>query len=173
MNRRRRCVMSSGLVAALAVAASVAGAGTAAATTNCDGLTTISFSPGLDLHADVVDRGLEHGLRAVRLVRPSGHHQRDGVGDPVDPDAQLPRPGGEHERHARLPLEHGRDEHRPVRRQLQLRAGVFALEQLGTVTSGVFAGQTSSATLALTGNILNCLTSGLTAITGPNVLVIT
>lgn len=43
------------------------------------------------------------------------------------------------------------------------------VEQLGTVTSDVFAGQTSSGTVTLTGNFLTCLTT----IAGPNVLLFT
>jgi hypothetical protein len=53
-------------------------------------------------------------------------------------------------------------------------AGTLVVEQVGTVTSGVFAGQSSSGKLALTGNFTNCLTpSGLTTIAGPNILLIT
>ena len=53
-------------------------------------------------------------------------------------------------------------------------AGNLVVEQVGTVTAGVFAGQTSSGTLTLTGNFLNCLTpGGLTTLAGPNVLLIT
>lgn len=52
-------------------------------------------------------------------------------------------------------------------------AGNLVIEQVGTVISGVFAGQTSSGTLTLTGNLLACLSTGLTTLAGPNVLLLT
>ncbi|WP_027006709.1 hypothetical protein [Conexibacter woesei] len=171
MSSMRHALLIATSVIALAV---LGGTGTAAATTNCDGLTNLRYTPGLTFTPQSATLAASSVYaRCVSTDRPDitgGTYSANLTNPAASCLNLLGSTSGTRTYHWNT----GETSTVTYVDTNSVVAGNLVVEQLGTVTSGVFAGQTSSGTLTLTGNFLNCLTpGGLTTLAGPNVLLIT
>jgi hypothetical protein len=171
MSSLRRALLIATSVIALGV---LGGTGTAAATTNCDGLSNITYTPGLTYTAQSASVAASTVYaRCVSTDRPDITGGTYSATLPPKSRSCLTLLGS----NTGTRVYHWNTGETSTVTYVDTNsivAGNLVVEQLGTVTSGVFAGQTSSGTLTLTGNFLNCLTpGGLTTLAGPNILLIT
>jgi hypothetical protein len=167
MTSMRRILSTATAAVALGV---LGGTGTAAATTNCDGLTNLSYSPGLTYTPQPSASTVY--ARCVSTDRPditSGTYSTSRSVPQASCLTLLGSTSGTRTYHWNT----GETSTVQFVDTNSYVAGTLVVEQVGTVTSGVFAGQSSSGTLTLTGNFLTCFSTGLTTLAGPNVLLIT
>lgn len=166
--RRYLTITTAGLVLGV-----LGGTGTATATTNCVGLTNLTYTPGLTYTPQSVTLTASTVYaRCISSDRPditSGTYSANPPGPRESCLTLLGSTSGTRTYHWNT----GETSTVSFVDTNSVVAGNLVVEQVGTVTSGVFAGQSSSGTLTLTGNFLTCLTTGLTTLAGPNILLIT
>ncbi|ADB48988.1 hypothetical protein [Conexibacter woesei] len=170
--RGRRTIALLAASATVAACASTVGAGSAAAVTNCDGLTAVTFSPGITFTP--APASLTTGTVLARCISTDRPDITGGTSDGALPSGQRsclnPLIGGRRTRTYRWNT--GETSTIDYVDNASYVAGNIVVEQLGTVVSGPFRGQGTSGTIVLTGNFPACLTTGLTSVSGPHVLAI-